>query len=131
MLDTPGFIWGVLGTRFGSLEFQIGSLESEKIIIGSLKSENVGPENRRNRVSTDPYRVHNIFLKITLIYTPGIFFQSFFAVGFHSPERHTTWFNRLLPGFSTCEPQKNFDWSRPGINETDHVLLVETFLIKT
>jgi len=29
--------WGVLGTRFGSLEFQIGSLESEKIIIGSLK----------------------------------------------------------------------------------------------
>ena len=41
MLDTPGFIWGVLGTRFGSLEFQIGSLESEKIIIGSLKSEKI------------------------------------------------------------------------------------------
>ena len=32
------FFQGVLGTRFGSLEFQIGSLESEKIIIGSLKS---------------------------------------------------------------------------------------------
>jgi len=27
-----GFFKGVLGTRFGSLEFQIGSLESEKII---------------------------------------------------------------------------------------------------
>ena len=33
---------GVLGTRFRSLEFQIGSLESEKIIIGSLKSEKIG-----------------------------------------------------------------------------------------
>jgi len=29
-------------TRFGSLEFQIGSLESQKIIIGSLKSEKFG-----------------------------------------------------------------------------------------
>jgi len=28
---------GVAGTRFGSLEFQIGSLESVKNIIGSLK----------------------------------------------------------------------------------------------
>jgi len=27
----------VLGTRFASLEFQIGSLESDKIIIGSLQ----------------------------------------------------------------------------------------------
>jgi len=33
---------GVLGTRIGSLEFQIGFLESEKIIIGSLKSEKIG-----------------------------------------------------------------------------------------
>jgi len=33
---------GVLGTRFGSLELQIGSLESEKINIGSLKSEKIG-----------------------------------------------------------------------------------------
>jgi len=30
---------GVLGTRFGSLELKIGSLESEKIISGSLGSE--------------------------------------------------------------------------------------------
>jgi len=26
-----------------SLEFQIGSLESEKIVMGSLKSEKIGP----------------------------------------------------------------------------------------
>jgi len=31
---------GVLGTRFGSLEF--GPLESEKIIIGFQKSEKIG-----------------------------------------------------------------------------------------
>ena len=33
----------VLGSRLGSLEFQIGSIESEKIIIGYLKSEKIGP----------------------------------------------------------------------------------------
>jgi len=39
-----GFFKGVLGTQFGSQEFQIGSLESEKIIIiGSLESEKSGP----------------------------------------------------------------------------------------
>ena len=32
----------VLGTRFGSLELKIGSLESEKIIIWSQKSEKIG-----------------------------------------------------------------------------------------
>jgi len=37
-----GFLKGVLGTRFGSLEFKIGSLESEKIIIVSLGSEKIG-----------------------------------------------------------------------------------------
>jgi len=37
------FFQGILGTRFGSLEFQIGFLQSEKIIIGSLKSEKSGP----------------------------------------------------------------------------------------
>jgi len=37
ILESP-----LLGTRFGSLEFQIGSLESEKIIIGSLKPEKIG-----------------------------------------------------------------------------------------
>jgi len=36
-----GFFQGVLGTRFGSLEFKIGSLESEKIIIGSPESEKI------------------------------------------------------------------------------------------
>jgi len=34
---------GVLGTRFGSIGFKIGSLESEKIISGSLESEKSGP----------------------------------------------------------------------------------------
>ena len=29
-------------TRFGSLELKIGSLESEKIIIGSLESKKIG-----------------------------------------------------------------------------------------
>jgi len=38
----PGFFQGVLGTRFGSLEFEIGCLESEKIIIRSLESEKIG-----------------------------------------------------------------------------------------
>jgi len=32
----------VLGTRFGSLELKIGSLESEKVITGSLESEKIG-----------------------------------------------------------------------------------------
>jgi len=36
------FFLSILGTRFGSLEFQIWSLESEKIIIRSLKSERIG-----------------------------------------------------------------------------------------
>jgi len=36
------FFYGNLGTRFGSLELKIGSLESEKIIIGSLESEKIG-----------------------------------------------------------------------------------------
>jgi len=33
---------GVLGTRFGSLELKIGSLESEKVIIGFLHSKKIG-----------------------------------------------------------------------------------------
>jgi len=33
----------LLGTRIGSLESKIGSLESEKFIIGSLESEKSGP----------------------------------------------------------------------------------------
>ena len=37
------FFQGVLGTRFGSLELKIGSLESAKIIIGSLELEKSGP----------------------------------------------------------------------------------------
>jgi len=37
-----GFFKDVLGTPFGSLELQIGSLESEKIIIGSLESKKSG-----------------------------------------------------------------------------------------
>ena len=36
------FFWGVLGTRFGALELKIGSLQSEKIIIGSLESREIG-----------------------------------------------------------------------------------------
>jgi len=36
------FFKGVLGTRFGSLELKIGSLESVKNIIGSRKSEKIG-----------------------------------------------------------------------------------------
>jgi len=36
------FFLSDLRTRFGSLEFQIGSQESEKIIIESLKSEKIG-----------------------------------------------------------------------------------------
>ena len=36
------FFFNVLGTRFGSLELKIGSLGSEKIIIGSLESEKIG-----------------------------------------------------------------------------------------
>ena len=41
--SSPMFFKGVLGTRIGSLEFQIGFLEPENIIIGSLKSEKSGP----------------------------------------------------------------------------------------
>jgi len=40
----PGFFKGILGTQIGSLESQkiiIGSLKSEK--IGSLESEKLGP----------------------------------------------------------------------------------------
>jgi len=37
-----GFLQGVLGTRFVSLELKIGSLELEKLIIGSLESEKIG-----------------------------------------------------------------------------------------
>jgi len=44
-MHKQGSFKGVLGSRFGSLEFQIGSLESEKIIIGSPESE-----------KSDPYR---------------------------------------------------------------------------
>ena len=42
IIEKTRFFKGVLGTRFGSLEFQIGSLASEKIIIGSLISEKIG-----------------------------------------------------------------------------------------
>ena len=38
----PGFFWGVLGTWFGSLELKIGSLKSEKIIIGPLETKKIG-----------------------------------------------------------------------------------------
>jgi len=34
---------GVLGTRFGSLELKIRSLESEKVVTGSLESEKSSP----------------------------------------------------------------------------------------
>ena len=40
--NTRVFVKGVLGTQIGSLELKIGSLESEKIVIGSLKSEKIG-----------------------------------------------------------------------------------------
>jgi len=36
------FLKSVLGTRFGSPELKIGSLQSEKIIIRSLESEKIG-----------------------------------------------------------------------------------------
>ena len=46
LLDMPSddqvLFSSVSGTRFGSLEVKIGSLESEKLIIGSLKSEKSG-----------------------------------------------------------------------------------------
>jgi len=58
-----GFFQSVLGTRFGSLELKIGSLESEKIIIGSLESKKIGSLESENRVPTGSYRVPNIFLK--------------------------------------------------------------------
>jgi len=59
---TQGF-YGVLGTRIGSLELKIGSLESAKVVMGSLESEKSAPQNQRNRVPTDPNWVPNIFLK--------------------------------------------------------------------
>jgi len=37
------FFKGVLRTRFGALELKIGCLESQKIIIGSLEVEKLGP----------------------------------------------------------------------------------------
>jgi len=37
------FVKGVLRNRFGTLEFQIGSLVSEKIIIGFPESEKLVP----------------------------------------------------------------------------------------
>ena len=36
------FFKGVLGTGFRSLELKIGSLESSKIVIGPLESEEIG-----------------------------------------------------------------------------------------
>jgi len=47
---------------FGSLEFQIGSLESEKIIIGSLKSENRVPRIREIR----SLQIHTELLTLSL-----------------------------------------------------------------
>ena len=46
------FLWGVLGIWFRSLEFKIGSLESEKIFIGSLDTEKIGSIESENRVTT-------------------------------------------------------------------------------
>jgi len=46
LVCSSGFFKGVLGTQFWSLDFQIGSLESQKIIIRSLKSENQVPRIR-------------------------------------------------------------------------------------
>jgi len=64
-MSKSGFFKGVLGTRFGSLELKIRSLESEKIIIGSLKSEKIGSLESEK---SGPYRsVPNIFLKKTLV----------------------------------------------------------------
>jgi len=42
LIHKARFFKGVLGTPFGSLELKIGSLESEKIINGSLESEKIG-----------------------------------------------------------------------------------------
>ena len=47
----------------GFLGSQFGSIESEKIIIGSLESEKLAPQNQKNGVPTGPYRVFNIFLE--------------------------------------------------------------------
>jgi len=41
---------GVLGTRFGTLEVKIGSVESEKIIVRSLELEKIGSLESENRV---------------------------------------------------------------------------------
>jgi len=46
---------------------KIGSLESEKIIIGSLESDKIGPlESEKSGPYTGPYRVPDIFLTKTL-----------------------------------------------------------------
>jgi len=50
-----------------SLELQIGSLESAKVVTGSLQSEKIWSLEERNRVPTGPYRVPNIFLKKNLV----------------------------------------------------------------
>jgi len=56
--------WGVLGTRFGSLELKIRSIESDKFIIGSLKWDKIRSlESGKFWVPAGPYWVPNIFLK--------------------------------------------------------------------
>jgi len=64
----PGFFKGVLGTRFGSLELKIGSLESENIIKGNIWSSKhlwFVKFSQEFRLPAGPYRVPNIFLKET------------------------------------------------------------------
>jgi len=61
-----GYIYpraGFFLSVFGSLELKIGSLESEKIIIGSLESKKIGSLESEKSVPTESYRVPNIFLK--------------------------------------------------------------------
>jgi len=43
LLHQSRFFEGIIGTQFASLELKIVSLESEKIIVGSLESEKSGP----------------------------------------------------------------------------------------
>ena len=63
ILQTPGFFSSVSGTRFGSLELNIESLETEKIIIGSLESEKIGS-----------LQVHTRFLTFALKITANMHF---------------------------------------------------------